>query len=226
MLPGTTPNGVSTTHNCAPRSGSDRLPFSRRGTHAPHSSAERGREHPPQADASCVGDRRYFFSPRLPIACQDQSASRLAVGPHSHVHGLRLPHRRRAGLLIDTERLRCPFFHARQGKYGLGAHCDLASSRPTRESSRHFPNVSLARYIQHSQETGLAAVPLIERHPVKLPAVPFGSGQQLERDLPLRPIANLVGDVGFPAAFPVGFPRLGQEQFAVEKCLERAMGHD
>src|SRR5207245_6347922 len=72
----------------------------------------------------------------------------------------------------------------------------------------------------------LAAVPLVERQPIKLPAVPLGASQQLQSDLRLRPIVDLVRDVRFPAAFPVGLPRLGQEQFAVEKGLERAMGYD
>ncbi len=113
---------------------------------------ERGQEHPPQADASCVGDE-VFLLPRLPIACQDQSASRLAVGPHSHVHGLRLPHRRRAGLLLKAERFRCPFLHARLRKHGQrGSPRSRFVLGPTRETtSASSPHKLQGRRVQHAQ---------------------------------------------------------------------------
>ncbi len=148
---------------------------------------ERGQQHAPQDDPpGCVGEE-VFLLPRLSIPHQDQSVSRPTVGPQSHFHDLRLPDRCRAGLLLEAERLRCPFLHARLSKYGLGAQRGPASSRPTRERLGHFPHVSQARQVQHAQEPRLAAVPLVERQPVEPPAVTLSSGQQLQSDLPALP---------------------------------------
>ena len=81
---------------------------------------ERGPQHATQADASWRIGEEYFFS-CLPIPAKIQSVSRPAVGPHRHIHDLRLPHRRRAGLLLEAERLRRSFLHARLSKHSLGA---------------------------------------------------------------------------------------------------------
>ena len=132
---------------------------------------ERGPQHATQADASWRVGEEVFFLPCLPIPRQDQSVSRPAVGPHRHIHDLRLPHRRRAGLLLEAERLRRSFLHARLSKHSLGAQRLPASSRPTRERLGHFPHVTPGRRVQRVQEPRLAAIPLIERQPVKTPAV-------------------------------------------------------
>ncbi len=128
----------------------------RRGTHVPLAPSARTRPRAPAAGPMPRGVCDEVLDlPRLPIPRHDQSVSRSAVVSQRHVHGLRLPHRRRAGLLIDTERLRCPFFHARQGKYAPalsavrlrpGRHeNDLGTSptyrRPAKSSTRKNPGL-------------------------------------------------------------------------------------
>jgi hypothetical protein len=136
---------------------------------------ERGHQHAADADAAGgVGDEILDLA-RLPIPRQQQSVAWPTARSQGHVHRLDLPHRRRAGLLLDAERFRRPFLHAGLSKHRRGTPGGPTVSRPARERLRHFPHVVQARHVQHPQEVGLAALPLIERQPVQVPAVLLGA---------------------------------------------------
>ena len=71
---------------------------------------------------------------------------------------------------------------------------------------------------------GLAAVALVEGHPVEVQAVADGAVVELQGDLPLGPVHHVVGDAGLAAAGAVVGPGLRQVQFAVEQAVEAVAG--
>src|SRR5512142_3080233 len=95
---------------------------------------------------------------------------------------------------------------------------------PAGEAARDRGAVPLRPRRQGPQQFGLAAVALVERQPVEPEAVGDRPVVKLQRDLPLRPVHQVVGDAGLAAAVTVGVPALGQEQLTVEQAVEVAAG--
>src|SRR5262249_24856289 len=92
--------------------------------------------------------------------------------------------------------------------------------QPAAEGTRDFAGVALLPLLQPAQQARLGPVNCVERQPGEADAVDHRPTGQGEGDLPLGAVAQRLGDAAPLAARPVGGPRLGQVQVAVEQAVE------
>src|SRR5262249_33281012 len=92
--------------------------------------------------------------------------------------------------------------------------------QPAAEDTPDFPGGALLPLLQPPQEAPLGPVSGVEGQPGEADAVGRRLIEQVEGDLPLGAVAQRLGDAGPLAARPVGGPRLGQVQVAVEQAVE------
>src|SRR5262249_20310547 len=92
------------------------------------------------------------------------------------------------------------------------------------EGLGYLADIAQPPLVPASEVTGLIPVALVEGEPVEGEAVGQGPVELPQGDLPLGPVADILGDAGPAAAVAVLVPGLRQEQVGVAEGLVAALG--
>ncbi len=95
---------------------------------------------------------------------------------------------------------------------------------PAGEAPGDLAHELLTASVQAPEKVGLAAVSLVEGHPVEVEAMADGVVVQLQGDPPLGAVGHRVGDARLATAWTVVRPALGQVQLAVDQAVEAVAG--
>lgn len=177
--------------------------------------AERHRQHPGDRLLGGVGQEVLDLGRRLVDGRQQ------GVPPSGGPHGRRRhpPHRRPDRPAGDP--VAAPGPRVGRGQPGGGPLRPAARGLADREVDRHLGHEPAARQVEDAEHRDGRTIPLVEHQPVGPHPVLLQSGQLVQGDPPLRPVADAVGDAGRPAPLPVCVPLLRQVQVGVEQGLER-----
>src|SRR5262249_54468686 len=110
----------------------------------------------------------------------------------------------------------------------VGPAGDLAGPRPGAEAAErlgHFADVTHLPALQALQVTGFVAVAFVEGEPIEGDRVRQGAVELSQSDLPLGPVADVVGNAGPAAALAVLVPGLRQEQVGIKQRLVATLGN-
>jgi hypothetical protein len=82
----------------------------------------------------------------------------------------------------------------------VGAGDDPRRLDPTDEVHGNFAHAPLLAGRQTTQEVGLAAIPLVKRHPIEVQTMGHGAVVHFQGDLPPGTVSHAFGDSGFVAS--------------------------